>query len=299
MIGRGAAATSGKPASASRRRPAIIESRVAEYASAVVARAFNAAFEDYVVRLAFTPQAFERRLRGENLDPHASSIYWRGTDPAGILLVARRGWTCRVAAMAVAPAFRGQGLGRRMLTMAIEEAGKRGDRRMLLEVLENNPAARALYESCGFAVRRRLIGFTLPAGTQPSSAAAGLTDVDPFRVAGLLARDSIRDWPWNLSPQTLAALTPPSRALALADDAFAAVSETDAETIRVNALFVPGPRRRQGHGSRLLRALAGAFPTQAFAFTPLIPEGLADGWFLKNGWARHPLVQLEMERALR
>jgi ribosomal protein S18 acetylase RimI-like enzyme len=271
---------------------------VAEHASEIVARAFNAAFEGYLVRLAFTPQAFERRMRGENLDPQASSIYWRGSDPAGILLVARRGWTSRIAAMAVSPAFRGQGLGRRMLTMAIEEAGRRGDRRMLLEVLENNPTARSLYESCGFTVRRRLVGFTLPSGSAPPAGAADLADADPFRVARLLARDSIRDWPWNLSPQALAALTPPSRALAVADDAFAVVSETDAETIRVNALFVPAPRRRRGHGSRLLRALAGAFPTQAFAFTPLIPEGLADAWFL-NGWARHPLAQLEMELALR
>jgi len=44
-------ASAAKPARASRRRPSIIESRVAEHPSGIVARAFNAAFEDYLVRL--------------------------------------------------------------------------------------------------------------------------------------------------------------------------------------------------------------------------------------------------------
>ncbi len=295
----------GRPArqgSALRRPPAARgarETRVADHTSEIVADAFNASFEGDLVRLAFTPQAFERRMRAENLDPYASTLYWRSGKPAGIILMARRGWTARVAAMAVAPPFRGLGLGRRMLTTAIEDSGKRGDRRMILEVLENNAAARELYETCGFKVRRRLVGFICPRTAAAPSIAAALADADPFRVARLIAREASREWPWNLAPQTLAALAPPSRALALGDHAFAMLGDLDSETIRVHALFVPPSRRRRGHGTRLLQSLAATFPTQAFSFAPLIPEGLSDGWFLGNGWSRHPLVQLEMELRLR
>lgn len=64
---------------------------VAEHTSTEAAAALTRAFEGYLVPIRMSPQLFERRFRGEDLDPFASRIYSRGSLPVGILLVARRG----------------------------------------------------------------------------------------------------------------------------------------------------------------------------------------------------------------
>ena len=57
---------------------------------------------------------------------------------------------------AVAPEYRGRGLGRRMLARFAADAWARGARRLLLEMRQGNPAE-SLYQRFGFAVigRRR------------------------------------------------------------------------------------------------------------------------------------------------
>jgi GNAT superfamily N-acetyltransferase len=276
----------------------LVASPVAAFTADQVASAFNSAFDGYLVPLRFTAQSYERRMRGENLDPYASHIYLLKRTPVALILVARRGWTSRVAAMAIAPPFREQGLGGRMLFRVIDEAKKRGDRRILLEVIEGNRAATQLYINAGFRVLRRLVGFTRKSGVPAEEARDILQEVDPGFVANLLLRQEGPDWPWNIAPQTLAALAPPSRAFALDDAAFAIVSPKDEETMVLNAILVAQTQRRRGFGGRLLDALYAQYPGRDWVFTPLIPEGLTDNWFLKNRWIRYPIKQLEMELPL-
>lgn len=54
--------------------------------------------------------------------------------------------------VAVAPAARRQGLGRRLLDAVVVRAAAAGATRLLLEVRRDNTPARMLYESAGFAV---------------------------------------------------------------------------------------------------------------------------------------------------
>jgi ribosomal protein S18 acetylase RimI-like enzyme len=63
-----------------------------------------------------------------------------------------------VRGLAVSPAHRGQGVGRALVEAAAAAAVARGARRLTLRVLAPNTAARALYESCGFAVEGVLRG---------------------------------------------------------------------------------------------------------------------------------------------
>ncbi len=53
--------------------------------------------------------------------------------------------------VAVVPALRGRGLGRKLLTYFLEQGRLRGACRAVLEVRSGNVAARALYAGCGFA----------------------------------------------------------------------------------------------------------------------------------------------------
>jgi ribosomal protein S18 acetylase RimI-like enzyme len=54
--------------------------------------------------------------------------------------------------LAVDPARQGEGMGRALVVAAVEEARRRGARKVALRVLAPNAPARRLYESCGFSV---------------------------------------------------------------------------------------------------------------------------------------------------
>jgi ribosomal-protein-alanine N-acetyltransferase len=52
--------------------------------------------------------------------------------------------------LAVTPAERGRGIGKRLVNAALDRVAERGAVECFLEVRESNHAARALYEGCGF-----------------------------------------------------------------------------------------------------------------------------------------------------
>ncbi|WP_314411199.1 GNAT family N-acetyltransferase [Streptomyces kroppenstedtii] len=58
----------------------------------------------------------------------------------------------QIQGLAVADEARGHGVGRALVRAAVEEARRRGARRITLRVLGHNTPARRLYESEGFAV---------------------------------------------------------------------------------------------------------------------------------------------------
>ncbi|MFI6032747.1 GNAT family N-acetyltransferase [Streptomyces sp. NPDC051315] len=58
----------------------------------------------------------------------------------------------QIQGLAVADEARGRGVGRALIRAAVEEARRRGARRITLRVLGHNTPARTLYESEGFVV---------------------------------------------------------------------------------------------------------------------------------------------------
>ncbi|WP_133273084.1 GNAT family N-acetyltransferase [Hymenobacter radiodurans] len=137
----------------------LIARPVLEFTPIQVTDAMNRSFEEYMVPMVFTPASFERRFRGEHLDAEASKLWFQGEELVGVVFIARRGWTSRVAAMGLVREARGKHYGRQMLQAAIEEATARGDRSMLLEVFAANEPARRLYERLGFRNERELFSF--------------------------------------------------------------------------------------------------------------------------------------------
>ncbi len=275
---------------------------LAEHTSAEAAAALTRSFEGYLVPIKMTAQAFERRFRGEDLDPFASRVYYAGESdsPVGVVLVARRGWSSRIAAMGLAPEARGQGLGRRLLSEAVEAARARGERAVYLEVIEQNTPALGLYTSFGFRALRRLVGYrkerpeeTAPPPDTPQTDDV-LSELDPLELARIAAREGDTDLPWMLASETLSAASLPARALHLEGRAFALIADPAAEVLQLIALVVPRAERRQGLGGRLVRALEAAFPGRALTVSAIVPEDLAPGFFPKLGWERQKLNQFEM-----
>ena len=82
-------------------------------------------------------------------------------DPVGVGVVRFRpalwspGQECYLAELYVAPPERGQGLGRAILTAALQLARDRGADSMDLGTSEDDVTARNLYESVGFVNRER------------------------------------------------------------------------------------------------------------------------------------------------
>jgi len=271
----------------------ILARPVADCTAVEVADAVTRSFEGYLVPLRFTPEAYERRFRAENLDPYASRLYFRAGSLAGVMLVSRRGWTRRVSAMGFVPEARGQGLGRWALGEVIAEARSQGERAVVLEVIEQNTPAVALYDKVGFVARRRLVGYRW--GSVPGLDSPGaLVEIDPLDFARVVAREGEPDLPWMLAAETLSAAAPPARAYRLDDRAFVLIGDPAAERLAISALVVPRGHRRQGWGTRLLRALAAAFPGRPLLISPIVPEDLAPEFFARLGWERQELSQLEM-----
>jgi ribosomal protein S18 acetylase RimI-like enzyme len=267
---------------------------VAECTAALVADALTRSFEGYVMPVNVSAQGYERRFRPENLDPFASRVYFREARPAAVLLVARRGWTSRIAAMAVAPEVRGRGVGRQIMQGAIQESASRGDRSVLLEVIEHNTPAVNLYTGLGFRLLRRLVGYHRGPGGVPSDTADTLSELDPLDFARVAAREGDRSLPWMLAAQTLSATVSPARAYHLDHHAYALIGDPDVAVLTLTALVVPRADRRKGWGTRIMQALYAAFADHKWSIPAIVPEELAPAFFTQCGWELQDTNQLEM-----
>ncbi|KAA9339692.1 GNAT family N-acetyltransferase [Hymenobacter busanensis] len=271
---------------------------VLECSAAEQAEAMNRSFEQYLVPMQFDVTSFQRRFRGENLDAAASRLWYCGEELVGVVYIARRGWTSRVAAMGLVLEARGRGLGRPMLQTAIDEAAARGDRLLMLEVFTDNVPAIRLYERLGFRTTRRLVGFQRNASPQPGPLVETLTHCDPLEVARQVAREGDAALPWMLAAETLAATVPPFvEAWQLAENAYALV-RPEPDRVMVLGLVVPRAVRRQGWGRRLVRALESQYAGRRLTAHSLLPKSAVSELLQHCGWEPQALELYEMERPL-
>jgi ribosomal protein S18 acetylase RimI-like enzyme len=193
-----------------------------QYSLAEIADLLTRAFEGYIVPIRFEPSMLDGMIRAEAVDINASRVAIINGDPAGIGLIARRGFDCRLAAMAIAPDYRSKGVGRKLVHHVVHEAAERGEQRMLLEVIEQNDPAVRLYESAGFHRMRRLVGFNgegLAGKSDPSLAECDIRD------AALAMINYAPDLPWQISGWTVGQMGSPNRAYRLGP-ALAVISDT-------------------------------------------------------------------------
>ncbi len=81
------------------------------------------------------------------------------TEPAGFLLGRAVAGEAELLTLAVDPAGRRAGVGRRFVAGFLEAAAQRGAESCFLEVAAGNTAARALYADAGFAVAGKRRGY--------------------------------------------------------------------------------------------------------------------------------------------
>lgn len=93
-----------------------------------------------------------------------------GDQPVGFILLRLAADEAEIITLAVQPQLRRQGVARRLLTVGLAKVIGRGAQQCFLEVADTNVAARALYESAGFAEVGRRPGYYRDAAGLPRDA---------------------------------------------------------------------------------------------------------------------------------
>ncbi|MCW7775601.1 GNAT family N-acetyltransferase, partial [Klebsiella pneumoniae] len=167
---------------------------------------------------------------------------------------------------------------------------QQGIETVFLEVIRDNHAAVALYQSLGFTRRYGLCGYL---STELLPPVPGVLQLYP--TLSLLRRaieESNSQLPWLLDPLTFATL--PCQVVTLEQRAFAVLTTAGSRPV-LSFLWVEPAARRQGLARELLKALAQQFPgigtsvTVPETFTPL---------FAAAGYAALTLQQYEMSATM-
>ena len=251
-------------------------------------------FEGYFVPINITETVMHTMIRRDGIDLTASRVLIKDDEPVGIAFIARRGWTSRLAAMGITSNARSGGVGTWAMEQLLEEAKSRGDKEMLLEVIEQNTAGVKLYEKVGFTKIRRLVGYKLE--NPQAESEVDIEEIDIRELARTVTYHGLKDLPWQLSGTTIMQYTPPARAFRL-NDAYCLISNPEATDIAIHSVLVKARSRGAGLSAVLMRSLFTRFPGKVWHVSPIYPEEL--GFIFEHvGMTRESLSQWQMSRTL-
>jgi GNAT superfamily N-acetyltransferase len=122
-----------------------------------LARYFGSAFEGYIYPQNMSGAQMARKIRMEQIDLDHSLLAFDVDTFVGIALLGIRGNEGWCGGLGVVPEHRSSGRGSEITSRFIDEARNCGCRRLTLEVLTSNQAAKRLYENAGFGTTRDLV----------------------------------------------------------------------------------------------------------------------------------------------
>ena len=254
----------------------------------------NQGFKNYLIPIHVNMDEFLSMLRKDGIDLSASRVLLIDEQPAGVALMARRGWQSRLAAMGISLEIRGQGAGSWQMAKLIDEARQRGDRAMVLEVIEQNIPAVRVYQKYGFQMVRRLLSFVRK-DTQQAGADI-LPETDLRELGHMILQYGLSDLPWQLSGESVAQMNPPARAYRKGQ-AYVAISNPDAGHIVIWSLLVEPGARGRNLSVDILKALIATHPGKTWHVPALFPEEMGKV-FERAGFQKEELSQLQMKLTL-
>ena len=159
-----------------------------------------------------TPAAFKRAIRDLQVWCSSCMVAFSGSDPIAVLIGAKRPTGTLIHKIAVHPDHLRQGHGRHLLTSISSKLAILGPPRIAAEVPEENRAARALFEACGYVEEARLTDYVRRATCDVQRANVQRADprtlVIPVTVDDLAANGLFEGQPsvcWERSVETLRA----------------------------------------------------------------------------------------------
>jgi GNAT superfamily N-acetyltransferase len=265
-----------------------------DYSLPELTQLLNLSFESYLVPISFNLIQFLTMLRKDSIDLFSSRVLTMDEEPSGIALIARRGWSSRLAAMGIVQNKRGQGAGQWLLEKLIQEARDRKDRELLLEVIEQNESAVHLYRRYGFQNVRRLIGLICEHSGE--NLAQPLDEIDLRDAGKLISQYGVADLPWQLAGETIAQLTPPARAYRKAQT-YVVTSNPEADHVVIWSLLVEPSARGNRFSVEMLRNVMSNSPGRTWHVPAIFPEEFGN-IFERVGFEREEISQWQMRLAL-
>src|SRR5437868_6828698 len=256
----------------------------------VLADAFNAAFSDYAVAMAMTPSALAHMQIRRGYLADASFGAYDGDQLVGFVLTCRDGDRIYNSGTGVIPGRRRGGLARALLDAVVARASAT---HYVLEVLEANTRAIALYRAAGFAIARRLQSWTFARSGDGSTGRPadrpGEYAVDLAEIAACADVEPA----WQNSLSSLRRASEPW--VMIGDERGAAVVFPGSGDLPL--LTVARDARRRGRGTRLLSA-AAARASRPLRILNIDERATGIAAFLAAAGATPMVRQLEMIRAL-
>lgn len=229
-------------------------------------------------------------IRKDSVDLAASRVLLADEQPAGIALIARRGWTSCLAAMGIVQSMRGKGTGFWFMEKLIREARERNDRSMALEVIEQNEYAVRLYQKCGFQNVRRLIGLIRKNVNEKGREIH--EEIDLREAGSLISQHGLPDLPWQLAGETIAHMNPPARAYRNGP-ALVVTSNPAVEHVVIWSLLVEPQARGQELGVEMLKSVIANHPGKTWHIPAIFPEEFGK-IFKRAGFEQEELTQWQM-----
>lgn len=264
-----------------------------------LADVFSRAYTGYIAgNFTMDVPTFARFLSQHGVDLWLSRILVRNGQPVGFGYINRTGDFARLASLGVVPEARRAGVGRRLTAQLLEESRERGERAMMLEVIEQNQAAHQLYLQLGFQQVDRLLGWRLgpcPAPSPPSvPTPEGFREITPLEAAHFPNALEYPDVPWQVSRHAVAKALPGTRAFA-SNDACIVFSPPETAPVRLLGLFTP----LQGDPAReallpLLATVLSQFADRTWWIPAVLPESLGRAVLEPAGFMPEPLSQFLM-----
>ena len=259
---------------------------------AVVA-CFNESFSDYVVPFSLTAPQLREICARRAVVFELSVGAFDGDQLVGFTLNGFDGQTAYDSGTGVVPSHRRRGLGRDMMQFILPHLREAGARRYLLEVIETNTRAVALYESLGFTTVRSLTCWKYQMTTSDQTTIRPIeTDWELFETF----RDVAPSWQ-NTEVSIRRARNPQVILGAFDGDWLAGYAIVFPLTHDLAQLAVRRTHRRRGIGSALLdRAASEAEGTLRILNIDARDEGIDA--FLRARGAEQYIRQREMERPI-
>ena len=250
----------------------------------------NLSFENYLVPVTFNLIQFLTMLRKDSVDLSASRVLLADEQPAGLALIARRGWTSRLAAMGIVQSMRSKGAASWFMNKLIQEGRERKDHDMVLEVIEQNEYAVRLYKKCGFQTIRRLIGLIRKDAKE--SLNGSIAEIDLREAGKLIAQSGLSDLPWQLAGETIAHMNPPARAFRKGDGLIV-TSDPNAEHVVIWSLLVVPEARGDDLGVDMLKSVIANYVGKTWHVPAIFPEEFGK-IFERAGFEKEELTQWQM-----
>ena len=270
------------------------------YALPELVKLLNRGFEDYFISIRFTTDMFSNMLRKDGIDLSPSRVLLADGHACGIALIAPRAAqrTSRLAAMGIAKEVRGRKAGSWFMKNLIDQACERGDREMVLEVIEQNEPAVKLYRNYGFESVRRLVGYIRrdQGNGTGENKESNLHEIELGEMSNLISQYGLPDLPWQISGESIAQMSPPVHSYCK-EKAYIVVSNPEAEHVVIWSLLVEPQARRRGLAGELLERVVETYRGKTWHVPALCPEEFG-AVFERVGFEKEKLSQWQMKLRL-